>query len=89
MFRLSTISRVLTAPRSRKASIIIYYPSTLAQWLFFISDNKYYPQVLKRAMIRQSTISRVHTAPYTRKASKIIYYPNTLAQCLFIISDIK
>jgi hypothetical protein len=43
MFRQSTISRVLTAPFTRKALRIIYYPSTLAQWLFFISDKKYSP----------------------------------------------
>jgi hypothetical protein len=47
MFRLSTISRVITAPYTRKASKIISYPSTLAQWLLFISDNKYYPKSLQ------------------------------------------
>jgi hypothetical protein len=46
VLRQSTISHtpiplVLIALYTRKTSRIIYYPSTLAQWLFFISDKKY------------------------------------------------
>ena len=98
MFRQSTIPRVLTAPSTRKASRIIYYLSTLAQWLFFISDNKYYPNAIHMvnvpsenysSLIRQRTIPRVLTAPSTSKASRIIYYLSTLAQWLFFISDNK
>ena len=31
---------------TRKGLRTIYYLSTLAQWLFFISDDKYYPKSL-------------------------------------------
>ena len=41
----SYIPQVLTAPSKGKSSRIIYYLSTLAQWLFFISYN-ILPQVL-------------------------------------------
>ena len=46
LIRQSTIPRVLTAPSTRKALRIIYYPSALAQWLFLISDYKFYPMSL-------------------------------------------
>jgi hypothetical protein len=99
LIRQSTIPRVLTAPSTRKASRIIHYPSTLAQWLFFISDNKYYPKSLHDGLCSvrvlffidpsESTIPQVLTAPSTRKASRIIHYPCTLAQWLLFISDNK
>ena len=102
MFRQSTIPRVLTAPSTRKASRIIYYPSTLAQCLFFISDNKYHPKslhglcaVIVLFLIDPSeyyflsTILQVLTVPSTRKSSKILYFLGTLVQWLFFISDNK
>jgi hypothetical protein len=46
MFRQSTNHRVHSASSTRKALRLIYYPSTLAQWLFFISDNNEHPMSL-------------------------------------------
>ena len=92
MFHQSTIPQVPTAPYTRKDLRVTYYPSTLAQWLFFISDNTYYSKSLHglcSVRVLFLIIPRVLPAPSTRKASRIFYYPSTLAQWLFIISDNK
>ena len=87
--------RVLTAPHGwamfRRVLIVasfvdkvwrtIYYLITLAQRLFFVSYNKYYPKT-----IHELYSVRVHTAPSNGKSSRIIYYLSTLAQWLFFIS---
>jgi hypothetical protein len=94
MFRQSTVPRVLTAPLTRNALRIIYYPSALAQWLFFIRYSKNISKSLHglcsvRLLLGHSTIPRVLTAPFTRTALRIIYYTSTLAQWLLFIRGYK